>query len=631
MVDAGQVRVRINGDMSGLDSSLRRATAATDRAGDQMSRSFQRVGAAVRNLSAIIGAAVAAGVGFAIREAANAEEISSKFDAVFRDSADSVRAWARVTADQVARSSIALEQYLSSFQDTFVPLGFAREEAARFSQQLTQLTIDLASFNNAAEPETAQLLASALVGNHEAVRRFGIVLTQATLEQELLNMGIRESWNEATTQQQVLARLNVIMRGTADAQGDAAQTAESATNQWREFSAKVRDAAVAIGDSFMPAALRFMEWGKTVLLIIERLGIAFGNLASAIGQSAEEEFADFSTEDLERRRDQLRRTLEAGRASGLSPGELATVRNQLRRFEGLIESRRMPERIAAQWDEVQAAGGPLADALGVVNGALSEYLALGEQVNNAPAPALGGTASPDRPDFDDLQRRGAAALALSQTELGRGALQFEQAWAQAVINVSAGMDSLADKMAQSGEVMKDKMSEAAEASKQAFLRFTVSSDEAALAVTNAIGSAFDRMARGIRVTFRDLANEILAIMSRVAFNNLIARPLNSFFEGLFSGGFGGFGGIGGGASGVNKAVSLIGAFAPGGVPAMAGAPATAGGGSTVINIDARYATEGTAQMIEKRLQSAVPGIVRTSVDASVSAVAQRAGGRRVGG
>jgi hypothetical protein len=48
----------------------------------------------------------------------------------------------------------------------------------------------------------------------------------------------------------------------------------------------------------------------------------------------------------------------------------------------------------------------------------------------------------------------------------------------------------------------------------------------------------------------------------------------------------------------------------------------AGGGGSVVNIDARYATEGTAEMIVRAIQRAAPGIVKQSVSANRAAGAR---------
>lgn len=283
-----EVVVKFRGDIRDLQRRMasieRKATQTADRSADAFERAGQRMRRSFSLVQVAAGAAfaaVSAGIVASIREAANVEEIESKFEAVFRNLSDETREWSETTADAVNRSAISLREYASTLQDTFVPLGFAREEAAALSRQVTELGIDLASFNNQAEPETIDLLTSALVGNHEAVRRFGVVITEATLQQELMNMGIRDGADAATQQERAQARLNIILASTADAQGDAARTADSMTNRYRGFTSEVRDSAVAIGVSFMPAAEDALNFFDDILPKIEAVGVALGDTASA--------------------------------------------------------------------------------------------------------------------------------------------------------------------------------------------------------------------------------------------------------------------------------------------------------------------------------------------------------------
>ena len=93
---------------------------------------------------------------------------------------------------------------------------------------------------------------SALVGNHETMRQFGVVITEATIKQELLNMGIEGGTKAASNSQKVQARLNLIMAGTTDAQGDAVRTADSYANRVREMQAALGDLGILIGNELMP-------------------------------------------------------------------------------------------------------------------------------------------------------------------------------------------------------------------------------------------------------------------------------------------------------------------------------------------------------------------------------------------
>ena len=42
---------------------------------------------------------------------------------------------------------------MAGLQDTFVPLGIARDEAAELSKSLVTLAVDVASFNNTADAD----------------------------------------------------------------------------------------------------------------------------------------------------------------------------------------------------------------------------------------------------------------------------------------------------------------------------------------------------------------------------------------------------------------------------------------------------------------------------------------------
>ena len=269
------VALRIRADGRGLVGEVRRSRGEIDRLGrttqqagrraarsrlawERMGRSMEATRRRATGLRLAM-ASLAAFAGFRvgasfIKAASDAEELRSQFDQVFRELSTEARAWADVQADAVGRSTLDLQQYLATLQDTFVPLGFARRESFELSRTLAQLGIDLASFKNAAEPETIDLLTSAIVGNHEAVRRFGIVITESTLKQELMRRGIEGGVRAATEQQKVLARVAIILRSTADAQGDAARTSDQFANQMRRLRGNVRDLSVEIGEELLPIA-----------------------------------------------------------------------------------------------------------------------------------------------------------------------------------------------------------------------------------------------------------------------------------------------------------------------------------------------------------------------------------------
>lgn len=247
------ILVRVEADLKDVNAKLKQLERNTKKATDSVNKGFNRIATGAK---ALIGGAlvfqVARGANALVQLASAAEEMRNKSATVFGAFAGDVTRELNIFADATGRSTIELEGMAASVQDTFVPLGFARGEAADLSVQLTKLATDVASFQNAQDPQVMAAFQSALVGNHEAVRRFGIVITEATLQAELNRMGIRKNINEITNEEKVRARLNLLIAGSTDAIGDAAKTADSFENQQKRMNAQLSELAVGVLTPLLP-------------------------------------------------------------------------------------------------------------------------------------------------------------------------------------------------------------------------------------------------------------------------------------------------------------------------------------------------------------------------------------------
>lgn len=260
MATVDTLLVRIEADISDLKRDLRRATKTVDNSADKMKRSFNRIGKVAK--IAVAGVAVRAISQATVKMigmASGAEEMQGKSSVVFGKFRDDVVSALDDFGNEVGRSTFALEGMASSLQDTFVPMGFARGEAAKLSVEMTKLAVDVGSFNDANEVETMRAFQSALVGNHETVRRFGVVITEATLNQELLTMGIEGGARAASNAEKVQARMNLILKGTTDAQGDAARTSTSFANELRALKANFSEFITELGMLFLPIATKVIK------------------------------------------------------------------------------------------------------------------------------------------------------------------------------------------------------------------------------------------------------------------------------------------------------------------------------------------------------------------------------------
>lgn len=269
--------VALEADIRDLKRSLAQAGVLVDQRTKQMG---QRIDGFTSKL-ALMGKALAvafavdfaAKIGAAFAKAASdAEETNAKFRAVFKEQSDEIDRWAREQATAFGRSQTAIKDFLAGLQDTFVPLGFARKSAAELSKGLTQLSFDLGSFYNQAESEVIGRLTSALVGNHEAVRNYGIIITEAALNQELMNMGLKLGVRQATEQHKALARLSIIMRSTSDAHGNAARESEGYANQVKVLEGRWQDFKETIGRAVLPVALQLVKGLQENLAAVKTYG-----------------------------------------------------------------------------------------------------------------------------------------------------------------------------------------------------------------------------------------------------------------------------------------------------------------------------------------------------------------------
>ena len=160
--------------------------------------------------------------------------------------------------------------------------GMARQQAYDLSEGLTELAYDLSSLYNEDVEQSALRLQSALAGEIEPIRRLGISISQATLQEYALEKGINESVMAMTEQEKALLRSLVLMEGASrvGAIGDFAKTLESPANALRVLRQQVHQLAIALGTLLLPMLIQIIPW---VQAFVEVLTEAIRSLAILVG------------------------------------------------------------------------------------------------------------------------------------------------------------------------------------------------------------------------------------------------------------------------------------------------------------------------------------------------------------
>lgn len=143
--------------------------------------------------------------------------------------------------------------YIATIQSLGTSFGLTSDRAYVLSKNLTQLAYDEGSYWNKDVAETFTAMSSAISGEIEPIRRLGVDLSQARLQQELLALGFNKQVSSLSQADKAVLRYIAIMKQTANVQGNLAQTIQSPANQIKILKAQLDMLAKSVGSLLYPA------------------------------------------------------------------------------------------------------------------------------------------------------------------------------------------------------------------------------------------------------------------------------------------------------------------------------------------------------------------------------------------
>lgn len=288
--------------MANLEVNLIGDSRSLERAFDRSARSARKFEAQVTGVGSSLrrgfaGAAAAVGVGFglstlvdglagAVKAASNLNESISKTDAVFGRSAAAVETWSTTTSRAFGVSQREALETASSFGALFAPLGIVGDTAAEQSRRLTELGADLASFYNTDVTSALDAIRSGLVGESEPLRRYGALLTETRVTEEALSQTHKKHASDLTAQEKVLARVALIYRDTAQAQGDFARTSTGLAAQQKILGAQIDDLQAKLGQVLLPEVTKVVTKMNNWLAVTENQDKLLGGFTTTVNTTA---------------------------------------------------------------------------------------------------------------------------------------------------------------------------------------------------------------------------------------------------------------------------------------------------------------------------------------------------------
>lgn len=278
----------------GMDTALfEKGASLSEKRLAQMERKFTQLGDKIsglgQKLSLGITLPLAAFGASAANAASDAAELQSAFDQTFGQMSATMNKWAEDTGNALGRSTQEMQKAANTF-GIFFNTAVDPQKAAEMSQVFAKLAQDLSSFYNTDTQTAIDKLRSGLSGESEPLRDFGVFLTEANVKAKALELGLTGVGNELTEQEKILARYQLILEATTNAQGDVERTSGGTANKIRAAKAAFEELQVAIGTKLLPVITPLIDKLAGMLNAFTSLPssvqtaiIVVGGLAAALG------------------------------------------------------------------------------------------------------------------------------------------------------------------------------------------------------------------------------------------------------------------------------------------------------------------------------------------------------------
>lgn len=171
-----------------------------------------------------------------------------------------------------------ITQYASQLASITNSLGQTGEVTTAISKSMTMLAGDISSLFNVDYSTVATNLQSGLIGQSRALYKYGIDITNATLQTYAYRYGIEKAVSEMSQAEKQQLRLLAILDQSKVSWGDLANTINSPSNMIRQFTNNVKEAGMVLGQLFIPVLQKVLPVINGVVIAIKRLLVSVANL-----------------------------------------------------------------------------------------------------------------------------------------------------------------------------------------------------------------------------------------------------------------------------------------------------------------------------------------------------------------
>ena len=276
---------------SGAAKELKNIAKGIEQTGKSAEKSAGKVsrfgGSFKQFASSLLGVNLgAAGLGqafrYAIGETNDYVEALNYASQVLGDYYPQAKQYAERIQDLMGIDSKDFLQAQTSFMTMGQGFGLASDKAFKLSKGLTELGYDISSITNSDITTVMQRLQSAVAGEIEPVRRWGVALDQASMKEWLMKKGLDANVSSMNQASKALIRYNMLVEtmNKNGVIGDMARTLSSPANALRILKQQFTQLARAIGSVFIPVIIQVIPYVQAFVSVltdaIKKIAAFFG-------------------------------------------------------------------------------------------------------------------------------------------------------------------------------------------------------------------------------------------------------------------------------------------------------------------------------------------------------------------
>ena len=207
-----------------------------------------------------------------------------------------------------------ITQFASQLASVTNSVGLTGEASLATADSFTKLAGDMSSLFNTDYKTAMTNLQSGLIGQSRSLYKYGIDITNATLQTKAYELGLSKAVSEMTQGEKMQLRLLSILEQSKVAWGDQANTINTTSNMIRQLKNNFSEAGMVLGQLFLPLLQKILPALNGIAIAIKRL---LGDIAALFGiQFKKEDFSlgfNDSTETIDGLSDSLDSVTESAK------------------------------------------------------------------------------------------------------------------------------------------------------------------------------------------------------------------------------------------------------------------------------------------------------------------------------